>query len=144
MEKIAWTLTYQRKFFDSVAKQLRIVPISSGPILQDITSLEDWYSLYNKQLKKKIIERGGAYIVRKYNSNIPKMLATIYPEHKWQITKFKKAPNYWSSTENQRAFLTESTKKFRILVAVISVYINMNQAIRRLVSNHNETFYRHS
>ena len=40
-------------------------------------SLDDWYNIINQN----IIEYGGSVLLHEYNSSIPKMIKSIYPNH---------------------------------------------------------------
>jgi hypothetical protein len=50
-----------------------------------------------------------------YNNSLCKALQTIYPEHKWEMWKFKQSPkHYWDDIKNQRIFFDSVAKKLGI------------------------------
>jgi len=82
-------------------------------ISKEIATVEDWYSLYGNKLAAILKEEGGASLLHHYSS-VPNLLKTVYPELKWDDSRFKKPKNYWSNVEHQRAFLSLLSKKLSI------------------------------
>jgi len=65
-------------------------------------SMDDWY----KVTQKVIITSGGEGILRGYyNSSPSSALQTVYPNHKWELEKFKHRPQrFWKEQENHQKF----------------------------------------
>lgn len=69
---------------------------------------EAWYKVPLKYIK----ENGGNSFMRQHKDSKSKLLLAIFPEHKWDLTRFPNRPrNYWQDVENQRQFLTEVSRK---------------------------------
>jgi hypothetical protein len=51
-------------------------------------TIEDWYKITRDIIHKN---HGGGLFSNQYNSSISKMITTIYPEYKWDVSKFKKS-----------------------------------------------------
>jgi hypothetical protein len=66
--------------------------------------------------KSSLIAKGGAGLLKSYNSKLPDVLRAAYPEHIWpDETQFTPKPrDYWSSIENQRGYIVELGKKLGI------------------------------
>jgi hypothetical protein len=78
----------QRRFLDWLAQHL------------GFKQMDDWY-----KIRKEEMGVIGGNLLAKYTS-IVQLLRTVYPEHLWQIFKFKQVPKgYWQKFENQRDFL---------------------------------------
>jgi len=61
-----------------------------------------WYKVTNKLL----VDNGGSGLLKRYHGSLQKILSAVYSDFVWDPLKFPKAPqNYWSSLDNQRAFL---------------------------------------
>eukprot|EP01114_Cavostelium_apophysatum_P023739 TRINITY_DN9046_c0_g1_i1.p1 TRINITY_DN9046_c0_g1~~TRINITY_DN9046_c0_g1_i1.p1 ORF type:complete len:1029 (-),score=223.52 TRINITY_DN9046_c0_g1_i1:186-3272(-) len=63
----------RRKFFDDLAKEF------------DVKKKSDWA----KVTRKDVYARGGAGLLRHYNSSVYQALQSIYPEMNWEGSKFK-------------------------------------------------------
>jgi len=88
----------QRSFLDSLASKLGF---KAG-------EREGWYKVSNHL----IAENGGAALLRLHSGNFSQILQKVYPDFAWDPLRFRRAPkNYWSSIENQRAFLDGLGKK---------------------------------
>jgi len=65
----------------------------------------DWYGITRKQLIK---EKGARSLFNQYAS-LEEALRAIYPEHRWQSTKFTaagRAPvGFWDNIEKQKEWL---------------------------------------
>ena len=49
---------------------------------------------------------------RKYGHSPSKLLKAVYPEHKWDLSKFKTVPfGYWNVKENQKNFMDDLGKQ---------------------------------
>jgi hypothetical protein len=71
---------------------------------------DGWYNLSYSD----IVKANGRGLIGQYRS-IAGLLKAMFPEHTWDLSKFKKRPrNYWSSLENQRLFLEDLGEKLRI------------------------------
>src|SRR5690348_1028461 len=81
---------------------------------------EDWYNISMKDLKvKKLVQshyggslKKGIYLQAYFLQWIA--LMTIYPEHKFDASKFVASPGYWSSIEHQREFFNSVAHKLNI------------------------------
>lgn len=82
----------QRAFLDELGMKLGI---NSG-------DTEGWYKIYNKI----VIQNGGNAILKRYNDSLPEMLAAVYPELKWDTSRFLQRKE-WNSFEIQKRFLDE-------------------------------------
>jgi hypothetical protein len=64
--------------------------------------MEPWYKLTTAEIRRK----GGHGLLKYHNGSVSKILEAVFPEFKWDISKFVRKPrNYWSSTEKQREFV---------------------------------------
>ena len=72
-----------RIFFDSLGAQL------------GYKSMEHWYNI----TKKEICENGGTGLLNTYYKGSPSTaLQRSYPEHEWELSKFKNKPlSFWKS-----------------------------------------------
>lgn len=78
-----------------------------------ITTIEGWTKVTVKDIKN----RGGSTLLNYYNGSISSMLHTLYPEHKWDPTKFHRMPRrYWTLIKNQKAFMDSLATKYNIQV----------------------------
>lgn len=64
----------QKDFLDWLGKKLGFVKV------------EDWYTITGKEIK----EKGGSGLIRKYRESPFKLLQAIYPQHSWNVQRFKK------------------------------------------------------
>lgn len=72
----------QRKFLDDLGTKLGI---PNG-------DLSGWY-----KISQRIVRNGGATVLSLHNSSILDLLVAVYPEHKWDPSKFAyKARGQWS------------------------------------------------
>jgi hypothetical protein len=89
----------QRAYMDTMAKELNIKQPS------------DWYTVPRDML----IERDGGGLLHHYQSSLPKALAAIYPEFKWETWKFNQVTkHYWDDKENLRTYFEWLAKKLNI------------------------------
>lgn len=59
----------------------------------------DWYKVTVEDISSN---GGGALLGNKYNNSPSKALQSVYPQHKWELERFKQKPNgYWSSQQHQ-------------------------------------------
>lgn len=66
------------------------------------TKMEDWYKIDARAFE----ENNGVQLLSLFERSPPKAVIRIFPEHKWQVYKFKDTPNwYWREPTNQREFL---------------------------------------
>jgi len=73
--------------------------------------LEGWY----KVPTLKFIEMGGSALLSRYDGSLSSALEAIYPEHKWDLLKFTRAPqNHWQSIENQHEMIDEIREKIGV------------------------------
>ncbi len=96
-----WSDTFhQRAFMNELAEKL------------NITDQEGWY----KVTTKSFLQHGGMGLLEKYNNSPSKLLSTVYPEYKWDVTKFIHLPHqFWDDTSNQRVFLENLAKELNIV-----------------------------
>jgi hypothetical protein len=73
-----WNTTRERYFMDNLGKEL------------GFTKMNDWYKIR----KKDIQEKGGLTLFIKYGE-LHKLLSSVYPEHKWKVSRFKMAKYVW-------------------------------------------------
>jgi hypothetical protein len=70
-----------------------------------------WYKITNNDVSDK----GGAVLLEYHKGSVSQMVATLYPEHHWELSKFSRRPKkFWHSLENQKAYVIELGKKFNI------------------------------
>jgi hypothetical protein len=50
--------------------------------------MEDWYEVTTEDIRKN----GGAAVLFYYNGSPSSALQSVYPEHFWDLTKFKNKP----------------------------------------------------
>jgi hypothetical protein len=72
----------QRKFFDWIAKKMKV------------TEFSDWQKVTTNDIK----ENGGSAILTRYNSSLHTALAAIYPEQKLQPWISKRVPSGYNSS----------------------------------------------
>lgn len=91
---------HQRKFFDDLAKKL------------NITNPEEWYQV----TKSDALQLGAASILPLYANSLPKALAAIYPEIKWDEIKFsiRKPKEFWKDGANQKKFFDDLAKELQL------------------------------
>ena len=95
------SIEVQRKFMDNLFIQFKLI------------SLDDWLYI----TKQQIIDNGGKMLIHYYyESNMEKLLKTIYPEHTWNFTKHKKrfTKNYFQSINNQKLFMDYLFKELNL------------------------------
>jgi len=89
----------QRSFLDDLVKKSNISP-------QD--------ALY-KISRLDIAKKGGWGLLAKYNGSRIKLIQSVYPEYKFDISKFGVVPrNYWKDMTNQRNFMDQVAKTLHI------------------------------
>lgn len=64
-------LSKQRELFDHLGKILSISNISN-PLHKDITKLDDWISMYRKNLIKNLRKHGAGTVIKFYDGSISK------------------------------------------------------------------------
>ena len=83
-----WTdVDIQKQFLESIFREL------------EMKTLDDWYKVSTKEVR----DRGGYRLMDLYSGSLMKALQLIYPQHKWDISKFSKVSNgFWNNINNQR------------------------------------------
>jgi len=71
------------------------------------TTMEDWYKISAKNMSKN----HGSGLLNQYNSSPAKIVMTLFPDHKWVISKFKK--NYSAGQIEWAEFLKISIPDMR-------------------------------
>src|SRR5689334_18500289 len=71
------TIKNSRKFMDNLGKKL------------EYKSIEDWYKIKEKDIQ----DNQGGTLLKKYNNTISKLIESIYPEYKWDSSKF--SSSWW-------------------------------------------------
>lgn len=75
-----------------------------------IKTKEDWYDKKWEQLTSH-----GNRLLDKYNNSPSVLLKAVYPEHDWQIEKFRRTPlGYWEMIESHLRFIGKITKEMNI------------------------------
>ncbi len=72
-----------------------------------ITNTEGWYNISYRD----ILEHGGKDLLLKYNNSPTKLLRNLYPEYKWNVSKFTKL----DVTSSHRYVMEELAKKLNIV-----------------------------
>ena len=72
-------LTTTRRFFAWLMIQL------------EYRVMEDWYNVK----KEDILKRGGGGLLNYYHSSLSVALQNVYPEHIWELQKFKYKSPLW-------------------------------------------------
>lgn len=73
-----------------------------------LSTMEELYDLKTTTLRLA----GASNLVELYNWSPSQLVMGLYPDHPWELSKFKQVPrDYWSSLENQRAFVENLCKK---------------------------------
>ena len=64
--------------------------------------MEDWYRVTKEDIRKN----GGEGLLRgSYNGSPSTALRSVYPEHNWDLERFKNKPRkFWEETRNQKKF----------------------------------------
>jgi hypothetical protein len=73
----------------------------------NLTKLEDWYQVS----VRKVTSLGGRPVLSRHGDSLAVALQAAYPEHKWEMWKFKKMPHKWiAEVRNQRIFMDHLAK----------------------------------
>eukprot|EP01114_Cavostelium_apophysatum_P005470 TRINITY_DN1649_c1_g4_i2.p1 TRINITY_DN1649_c1_g4~~TRINITY_DN1649_c1_g4_i2.p1 ORF type:complete len:470 (+),score=99.43 TRINITY_DN1649_c1_g4_i2:214-1623(+) len=91
----------QRLFLDDAFVELKL------------KSWEQWYDVK----RRDITLLGGKPLLLLHKNSLPRTLLSVYPEHKWQLWRFKHevAPNgFWSDKRNQLDFFENLKKEMNI------------------------------
>jgi len=76
--------------------------------------LDKWYSVS----VRKLIEHGGAGILKRHGGSLSAILVSIYPDHNWDLRRFLRPPiNYWRDVKNQRLFMESLGRTLNFLEA---------------------------
>lgn len=76
-----------------------------------IKELDGWYSMNGTDL----ISIGGARLLDIYGGSLSRLLAAVYSEHPWDLSRFSSKPHgYWKSMENQQRFMNELSLKLHL------------------------------
>eukprot|EP01114_Cavostelium_apophysatum_P004981 TRINITY_DN1548_c0_g2_i2.p1 TRINITY_DN1548_c0_g2~~TRINITY_DN1548_c0_g2_i2.p1 ORF type:complete len:367 (+),score=55.49 TRINITY_DN1548_c0_g2_i2:108-1208(+) len=68
---------------------------------------EDWYYVSSRSIS----DNGGRMLLSIHGNSKPKLLAWIYPEHKWNKAKFSRKPqHHWEDPKFQREFMEKLAK----------------------------------
>lgn len=99
LKKGSWDdLHFQREFVEYVAKEYK---------LED---MEDWYNITQSRLHDK----GGGHLLKMYNSSPMKILTTLFPDHKWELSKFSGRKGMWNDIALEREFIMNLASKLKI------------------------------
>jgi len=64
--------------------------------------MNDWYRVRYSDF----VSNGGNYVIRLYSSSPIKFLTTLFPNHRWEVWKFKNvSTGFWENPKHQRIFL---------------------------------------
>lgn len=64
--------------------------------------MEDWY----KVTSTDFIKNGGKTLLNRFEGSPPKVITSVFPDHKWYMWKFGTVPmRYWEERENQKKYL---------------------------------------
>ena len=64
--------------------------------------MDDWYNVTQDVIKRN---GGGRFMIDYYKNSPSSALQNVYPEHNWDLEKFKYKPrNFWDSLDNQKKF----------------------------------------
>ena len=77
---------------DSIEAQRQLIE-NNGKGLH-IEKLDDWY----KYSSLDVMLRGGRPVLRRYRSSLFHTLQALYPEHPWDLMKFPKLPQKYSTS----------------------------------------------
>lgn len=81
----------RRQFLDWVGEEL------------NHSSLESWYKRTKYDVSSK---QGGSLVENFYKGSLSKMLADVYPEFDWDVSKFVQSPSgYWDDDANVKAHM---------------------------------------
>jgi len=94
-----WTsLENQKRFMDELGRKI------------GVKELDDWYCVQGSKLIP-----GARSLFLLYGNSLSKLLASVYPDHPWDVSRFSSKPhNYWTSVENQRRFMNDLGAKIGI------------------------------
>jgi hypothetical protein len=71
---------------------------------QGIIHLDEWY---DKIAQPEVLKKAKK-LLRKYGHSPSKLLKAVYPEHKWDLSKFNTVPyGHWDIKENQKKFMDD-------------------------------------
>ncbi len=91
----------QRLFLDDLGKKL------------NITDQEGWYKVTRKILR----QHGGDGLIQKYNCSPHQLLTAVYPEYKWDRSKFtlgtRVTAGFWQDVTHQQALMNSIVKQYQ-------------------------------
>lgn len=89
-----------RNYFDSMALSL------------GIETLEDWYN-YTCNFNRKVPQMKN--ILKYYDQSLVRALTHVYPEHNWQVWRFKQVPkSYWTDQKNMSNYFDWLSNKLKL------------------------------
>jgi len=97
-----------RGYFDSPERQREFVEYVSNEL--NIRELDEWYLKSSTDLARF----GGVGIPGVSGKSISNLLASVYPNHPWDVSRFTFKPHYWTSLENQKRRMDDIGKKIGI------------------------------
>ncbi len=95
----------RRKYFDQVAEHLRILVTFHCLHHAELSKQEDWYKV---KLSDITTEGTKDMLKRRYNDSLLLLLQDLYPEHRWEVWRFRETTvpkGFWENRQNQRACL---------------------------------------
>jgi len=99
----------QKKLLNDIEVRMGLRDASNGK--ESESFVDDWYKVSNRTF----LSFGGGPILNLYKSSLYEILSNFYPNMEWDKLKFSRVPrNFFSSLDNQRAFLIELGKLFGI------------------------------
>jgi len=72
-----------------------------GPRL-GFNELNNWYKVTSLNIR----QNGGSNLLAKFGNSPSKLLSSVYPKHKWNLSRFETVPmGFWNKKSNQKEFM---------------------------------------
>src|SRR4051794_5076016 len=79
-------------YWESPVRQRAFLALAASRLGFAPTDLERWYKVRARELQAL----GGEVLLQRYGKSVSKLLATVFPEHKWDLLRFQNKPkSFW-------------------------------------------------
>lgn len=75
-----------------------------------LEKMEEWYRVDSIQIR----ENGGEGLLKKFHGSIPKLISSVFSEHRWNLGKFSKKPREFWEKQKKREFMDYVAKELKI------------------------------
>jgi hypothetical protein len=110
----------RRRFFDWAGTQFGIDSLRSS----EPKNMSKWYEVN----RKEVFGMGAAsVVVEYYNDSLPQALLDLYPEHSWDITKFRRAQTSIFKSDGSDGDAQKSALRAKELLESLAKTLNVSQ-----------------